>query len=422
MDNLNNTRNPSRPGGRNVVLATVLPMALGVFLLGSQAHAKYGGGAGTQNSPYLISTAEQLNEIGASPGDWSRHFKLTVDIDMNDLGETAFRIIGNSDTSFTGVFDGDDHEILNFNLTTTQQFNTGLFGSVDGEVRNLGLVKPTVVAQGSSVGALVGRLNHGNVVSCYARRANVSGNDDVGGLVGYNTGRMFKCFSSGTVSGNKNVGGLVGIVTDGSVNTSFSKAEVSGSTDVGGLVGKTANEHAAVRNSYATGSVTGQTYVGGLVGQIERGAAERCFSAGSVTGNQYAGGLTGRVRVLGMIMHCFWDTEASGQPTSGGGTGKTTAEMKTIGTYSAVNWDFFQMWTICDGLNYPVLLWQIQVTDYLCPDGVDFIDFAYFAARWHRQGCSPGNGNCEGADVDGSGTVDFLDFEIFAKRWMRGLP
>ena len=96
--------------------------------------------------------------------------------------------------------------------------------------------------------------------------------------------------------------------------------------------------------------------------------------------------------------------------------------MKTIGTYSAVNWDFFQMWTICDGLNYPVLLWQIQVTDYLCPDGVDFIDFAYFAARWHRQGCSPGNGNCEGADVDGSGTVDFLDFEIFAKRWMLGLP
>ncbi|UCE50219.1 MAG: hypothetical protein JSW47_08650 [Phycisphaerales bacterium] len=422
MYDLDDTRNPSRPGERNVVLATVLLTALGVCLFGSQARAKYGGGAGTQNSPYLISTAKQMNEIGASPGDWSRHFKLTADIDMNDLGEAAFRIIGNSTTSFSGIFDGDDHEILNFSLTTTQQFDTGLFGSVGGEVRNLGLVKPTVVAQGSRVGALVGRLDHGNVVSCYARRASVSGNDDIGGLVGYNTGRIFKSFSTGTVSGNKNVGGLVGLVTDGTVNTSFSKAEVSGNTDVGGLVGKTGNQNAAVRNSYATGSVTGQTYVGGLVGQIERGAAERCFSAGSVTGNQYVGGLTGRVRVLGMVLHCFWDTEASGQPTSGGGTGKTTAEMKTISTYSAVNWDFVAMWTICDGMNYPVLLWQIQVTDYLCPDGVDFIDFAYFAARWHRQGCTPANGNCEGTDADGSGTVDFLDLEIFAKRWMLGIP
>jgi hypothetical protein len=121
-------------------------------------------------------------------------------------------------------------------------------------------------------------------------------------------------------------------------------------------------------------------------------------------------------------MHCFWDTEASGQPTSGGGTGKTTAEMKSISTYSAVNWDFFQMWTICDGLNYPVLLWQIPVTDYFCPDGVDFMDFAHFAAQWHAEGCSPGNGNCQGADVDGSGTVDFLDFQIFARNWMLGLP
>ncbi len=422
MYNLNGTRNLSRPDKQNVVLATVFLAALGVCLCSSKAHAKYGGGVGTENSPYLISTAEQLNEIGASPRDWRRHFKLTVDIDMNDLEGADFRIIGSDNTPFSGVFDGDGHEILNLNLTTVQPFNTGLFGIVGGEVRNLGLVKPTVVAQGGRVGALVGRLNHGNVVSCYARRANITGNDEVGGLVGYNTGRMFKCFSTGSVSGNANVGGLVGIVTDGSVNTSFSKAEVSGSRNVGGLVGKTANENAAVRNSYASGSVTGQTYVGGLIGQIERGAAERCFSAGRVTGNQYAGGLTGRVRVLGMVMHCFWDAEASGQSTSGGGTGKTTAEMQSIGTYTAVNWDFFQMWTICTDMNYPVLLWQIPATDYLCPDGVDFMDFAHFAARWRREGCSPGNRNCQGADVNGSGTVDFLDFEIFARNWMLGLP
>jgi len=406
----------------NAVLAILASAAIGICLFSSAAHAKYGGGAGTQNSPYLISTAEQMNEIGLSSADWSRHFKLTTDIDMNDLGDAAYNIIGSETAGFSGVFDGNGHEIFNLKLTTTHQLYTGLFGVVGGEIRNLGLARPTVVAQGMRVGALVGQLDHGNVVSCHARSADVSGNDDVGALIGRNAGRVFSSHSTGSVSGNANVGGLVGVVADGTVNTSYSKADVTGNRNVGGLVGKTSHEIAAVRNCFATGSATGDTYVGGLVGQIERGAAERCFSAGSVSGNQYVGGLTGRVRVLGMVMHCFWDTEASGQPTSGGGTGKTTAEMMTINTYFAVNWDFVQTWTICEGLNYPVLLKQIPITDFLCPDGVDFIDFAYFAARWHRQGCTPANGNCEGADVDGSGIVDFIDLEIFADHWMLGIP
>jgi len=370
----------------------------------------------------MIRTAQQMNEVGLSSGDWSRHFKLVADIDMNELGGSAHNIIGTETTTFSGVFDGNDHEISNFSLTSPQQSNTGLFGSVHGEVKNLALVRPAVVAQGSSVGALVGYLDHGSVTFCRAIGASVSGGNDVGGLVGRNAGRIFGSSSTGQVSGNANVGGLVGLVTDGTVNTSYSKADVSGSQNVGGLVGKTGDEIAAVRNSYATGSVVGGTNVGGLVGQIERGAAERCFSAGSVSGSQDVGGMVGRIRVLGMALHSFWDTEASGQPTSAGGTGKTTAQMKTISTFSAVNWDFAQTWTICDGMNYPVLLQQIPVTDFLCPDGVDFIDFAYFAARWHRQDCTPANGNCQGADVDHSGVVDFIDFEIFAARWMRGLP
>jgi hypothetical protein len=363
-----------------------------------------------------------MNEIGLSPGDWSRHFRLTADIDMSDLGDADYNIVGSATAGFSGVFDGNDHEISNLSLTTTHQLYTGLFGVVGGEVRNLGLAGPVVVAQGSRVGALIGQLDHGTVVSCHARSASVSGNDDIGALVGRNVGRIFSSHSTGNVSGNANVGGLVGLLSDGSVNTSYSKADVTGNRDVGGLVGKTGTERAAVRNCFATGSASGDRYIGGLVGHIERGAAERCFSAGSVSGNQDVGGLTGNVRALGMVLHCFWDTEASGRPTSGGGTGKTTAEMKTINTYLAVNWDFVQTWTICEGLNYPVLLQQIPITDFLCPDGVEFIDFAYFAARWHRQGCTPANGNCEGADVDGSGTVDFLDFEIFAKRWMLGIP
>ncbi len=422
MCSLGDTSGLSRCRRQRPALAMLVLAALGSCVFPSQAHAQYDGGAGTQASPYLIRTAQQMNEIGTSPGDWSAHFKLVADIDMNELGDSAYNIIGTATTNFSGIFDGNDHEISNFSLTTTHALNTGLFASVHGEVKNLALVKPTIVAQGSSVGALVGYLDNGSVNFCEARGASVSGADDVGGLVGRNAGRIFGSSSSGQVAGNANVGGLVGLVTDGTVNASSSKADVSGNWNVGGLLGKTGNELAAVRNCYATGSVVGDTNVGGLVGQIERGAAQRCFSAGSVSGNQYVGGLAGRVRILGSELHSFWDTEASGQATSAAGTGKTTAQMMTIGTFSAVNWDFVQTWTICDGINYPVLLEQIPITDFLCPDGVDFIDFAHFAARWHGQGCTPANGNCQGADVDGSGTVDFVDFEIFASRWLLGIP
>jgi hypothetical protein len=47
------------------------------------AQAKYGGGTGEPNDPYLIYTAEQMNAIGADPNDWDEHFKLMADIDLN---------------------------------------------------------------------------------------------------------------------------------------------------------------------------------------------------------------------------------------------------------------------------------------------------------------------------------------------------
>jgi hypothetical protein len=412
----------SRSCKRNSLLATLLLAAFGVCFFPLEACAKYDGGAGTEASPYLIRTAQQMNDIGAAPGDWNKHFRLAADLDMSNYTGAAYNIIGTSMTQpFSGVFDGSGHAIFDFSVSTTQEFYTGLFGYVTGEIKDLGLVRPFVLAQGSRVGALVGYLDHGQITGCYNKGGSVSGDDDVGGLIGRSAGRVFRSYSSGTVSGDAYVGGLVGLITDEAVTTSFSKADVSGKRDVGGLVGKTADEQAAVSNSYATGSAKGNTYVGGLVGQVERGAAHRSYSAGSVSGNQYVGGLTGHVRVLGRVSSSVWDAETSGQADSGGGIGKTTAEMQTISTFTDLGWDFWSTWTMCEGMNYPSFFWQIPVTDYRCPDGVDYIDFAFFARRWHRQGCGPGNGNCEGADVDGSGMVDFIDFEIFAARWLEGV-
>jgi len=112
--------------------------------------------AGTAGEPYLISTAEQMNEIGANPGDWNKHFMLIADVNMSDIAGTDYNII----EDFTGTFDGNDCTISNFSLNSTRQENTGLFGSVGGNINNLGLLRPNIFAQGRNVGSLIGFLNH----------------------------------------------------------------------------------------------------------------------------------------------------------------------------------------------------------------------------------------------------------------------
>ena len=407
----------SFPCVKNINLSKLLLTYLAICFLVIPVYAQYEGGNGTANSPYLISTAEQLNEIGAHPAHWNKYFKLIADINMNDVNEVEFNII----EDFTGIFDGNDCTISNLKISSTLPTNTGLFGTVGGEISNLGLINPNIIAQGNNVGSLIGFVNHGIITNCSARGVEVSGSTNVGGLIGLNTGRVTLCWSSGTVSGDSYVGGLAGLIDDGKLQQCCSRATVLGNRNVGGLTGKTTDESSEVMNCYATGTVEGDRYVGGLVGQVEQGRVYKCYSAGSVTGNRDVGGLTGYIRVLGNVSHSFWDTQTSGQETSAGGTGKTTSQMKTMDTFLSSGWDFFATWTICAEINYPTLLTLIPAPDLVCPDGVNFIDFAIFASQWGRDNCGFSNGNCQGADLNQSGTVDFWDLEIFAQHWLEGL-
>jgi hypothetical protein len=399
-------------------LSISLVAYLALCLIGLPVQAKYEGGTGTADDPYLIATAEQMNEIGTHSGDWDKDFKLVADINMDTIPGTEYNII----ETFHGTFDGNDCTISNFSLTSTQPENIGLFGTGDGTIKDLTLLRPNVFAQGRNVGSLIGNVNRGIITNCYAKSAVVTGDSYVGGLAGYNSGRMTKCSSSGSVSGNAYIGGLVGHIGDGTLTLSYSRADVSGNRNVGGLVGKTGNEGSEITHCYAMGDVEGETYVGGLAGQVEQGKAYKSYSTGSVSGTQYVGGLTGRIRVLGMVSRCFWDTQTSGQTTDPGATGKTTAQMQMMNTFISAGWDFWNTWTICEGTNYPTFQWQISIADFDCPDGVNFyFDFAFFAARWHRENCSPFNSFCEGTDFDQSGTVDVRDLKIFTENWLEGL-
>ncbi|MHC4751613.1 MAG: GLUG motif-containing protein, partial [Planctomycetota bacterium] len=212
------------------------------------------------------------------------------------------------------------------------------------------------------VGGLVGHSG-GSITASYTT-GTVSGNDCVGGLVGENDGSITSSYSTGSVSGEHRVGGLVG-ENGGSLTSSYSSGTVNGKYWVGGLVGYNRD---SITASYSTGSVTGIEGVGGFVGDNTWGSITTCYSTGSVSGSSRVGGLVG---LNGdNITSGFWDIETSGQATSDGGTGATTAEMHSLSTYLGAGWDFVDeiengidnIWWINEGQDYPRLWWELSIS------------------------------------------------------------
>ena len=303
-----------------------------VLLLCSSTRAQYGGGSGTPEEPYLIYTAEQLNEIDRHAEDMDKCFRLAADIDLSGYDGSDFRIIGKESGSFSGIFDGNGKAVRHFTYTPIPgQGGVGLFAALDrARIQDLLLVDPHIGGDESIVGALVGYSKYATLERCAVRGGSVQGRQDVGALVGRNDGYVVQCAAS---------------------------TEVTGKTSVGGLVGY--SRYGSVSNSYALGAVAATSHVGGLVGQNGwQSTVAYCYSAGLVQGQTSVGGLLGTGAPLAAVDHCFWDVETSGQATSAGGTGKTTLEMWMGGTY--VGWGAEGMWTIEEGADYPRLAWECR--------------------------------------------------------------
>ena len=249
-------------------------------------------------------------------------------------------------------------------LVTGEQMVGGLAGSNYCEV--IQSYSTGMVSGGPDVGGLVG-YSYGGVYECFSTGA-VSGRQRVGGLVGYNyCGPVCNCYSSASVAGDEDVGGLVGRNDEwGNVNWCCSIGRAEGNSCIGGLIGRTCA--GTIYCCYSTAGVSGRLRVGGLTGAScaavvdeERRCTDfyHCYSAGPVVGETDVGGLVGYNE--GDVRDCFWDTQTSGQTTSAGGIGKTTAEMQTGVTFLTAMWYTCAqpvVWTIDEGRDYPRLRWE----------------------------------------------------------------
>ncbi|MHC4439608.1 MAG: GLUG motif-containing protein [Planctomycetota bacterium] len=319
-----------------------------VLFLTWPVRAQYGGGSGTAEDPYLISSAEQMNAVGAEPNDWDKHFRLVADIDLGGFGGSSFNLIG----TFKGVFDGNGHTISNLTYAVTGNEGSaddgiiqfyGLFRRIydpNAVIKDLSLVNPDIRPASTcqkwvwNVGALAGSLgsgsisncsieggqvqgesivgglagsNYGIISDCYTtctvgpaeERLPASGNrsldrrESFGGLVGYNYREISNCHTTGMVTGEKTVGGLVGEAYFGMISNSWSGSDVSGDVDIGGLVGKN-RMTSKFSHCYATGHVSGRRCIGGLVGLCKSdGSIDNCYATGSVSAEEWGGGLVG---------------------------------------------------------------------------------------------------------------------------------
>ena len=261
-----------------------------------------------QEKPLEIKSITALSKIADTNGN----YKLITDLDFST--QTSWTPI----KGFKGTLDCDNHTISNFNYEYIAENNVGLFGTLEGTVKNLNLSGNLVGTGGcKNVGLLAG-TNKGKVTS-----VKVSGSvsaelsTNVGGAFGYTYENIGGIENSATINGLDAVGGVAGHVelshnkslSNGQGLMSKNTAKISGQSHIGGLFGEVKSEEYSFANSYAevdvlnlenSGEVVGtKNCVGGIVGHVSSGkfgnkvSIANAKNTGTVTGDSFISGLVG---------------------------------------------------------------------------------------------------------------------------------
>lgn len=160
---------------------------------------------------------------------------LTADIDLGGrlwapiASSTMFRsgsfsVNGTTNTSYSGIFDGQGHIISNFKIrTNSDELTSGLFGAVTGTIENLGIVNASFDNGGAydgRFGALCGLLvkdrftkTAATIQNCYVVGSSIKASGRIAGAVcGANYGGTIEdCYECGnTVTAHNRIGHLVG--------------------------------------------------------------------------------------------------------------------------------------------------------------------------------------------------------------------
>jgi hypothetical protein len=311
-------------------------------------------GDGTQASPYLIATLENLVWISESPDDWDKHFLQTADIDFFDMimneeywvGYEGWSPIGidleplssiqsrstsrptegrvrkptkqsqarNTSEPFTGVYDGGGFTISSILIQQLLYpddkvaIEVGMFGWVsDAILKNLTFELPSISGTFdniSCIGVLAGYISDTDITNVKVFDAmfdiSISHTVMAGVLVGYSA------FS--TIKHSQTTGSFINVIFDDEESWS----------EIGGLVG-VADWYSLISECFSTVQISTNLIadVGGLAGILWDSDIENSYFHGAImvaidpdTWEPFnveiiGGGLVGAIVDASMVTDCY---------------------------------------------------------------------------------------------------------------------
>ena len=252
-------------------------------------------GAGTEQDPYRIATAEELGLFRDTVnGDGGRGQNtacavLTADIDLQNQLWTP---IGNGQYPYGGIFDGGGHTIKNLNVNSTAN-HAGLFGDAHNAVfKDLTVAGSVTITSGYAGGLLGSGTGAITITNCINTAAVASG-ESAGGLVGVfgdadSDLTITGCANLGTVTAELMSAGIISQASgNGLISDCYNAGEVKilrskGFTFLGGIAGwitvrgDDAAKTLTLRNCYSVGALTAPDAedIGGIVGFITAGGGK----------------------------------------------------------------------------------------------------------------------------------------------------
>lgn len=287
-------------------------VGLGMTLTKGAVPALALSGTGSEDDPYLISDASQLESFRAAVngGEYSACAKLVSDITLSG----NWTPIGDSQAhGYVGTFDGNEHSITGLSINTTEN-NQGLFGWVgDATIKDLtvdGSISSTAMYLGAIAGHVYGSATFRNCVNNATVTATTSLGRYIGGVVGFasvgtHSLSLLNCVNNGEITGYFCVGGIVGSAGSssssvdnysriiGCVNNGVISATSNDNVTsvAGGIAGGIGGSLFTISKCFNAASVTTKRFlVGGIVGsaeQLQNSVFSDCYNAGAISNSNY---------------------------------------------------------------------------------------------------------------------------------------
>jgi len=337
-----------------------------------------GAGTGLISDPYVITTASQLQEMGNAK---SAYYVLGNDIDASDTvnwnGGAGFAVIGSQSwDSFSGSLDGAGFKVVGLVINRPTTDMCGMFGVANGaSIKNITFEDVSI--SGLARAALVAYANTGtsfvsvHVIDSIFTSTGTTYQSGSAALAAnlWTDATIEKCSVLGcTITGARMSASFAAFAENsGLVCQNYSNATiiqtsaVSGSACGGIIAAFSASE---VCDNLFYGSISAEIAItGGGVGNASFATVEYnvCAVSPQNKGNGFIGTLTG-----GTFSGNAWDITSSGINYDPTATGRTTAELQNIETYTVAGQSIAsfsnyvdEIWKISDGNDaYPIQGWM----------------------------------------------------------------